>query len=611
MLHDAAMTQGELELRVKISDARDAAVAAEKRIGNVFDASEDLKKIRYSVASRVKTPYRTFEKVIQQRKAGRLKFDPLDLPDICAFRILTLFQSGIVDALEFLVGLARHERILGTSPFIKDSVEYVRLFSNRPLLGNIGLKPQIDAAIDKLGLRDRYQEIPEQEDQYSSLHVVTKCPVHILNGADSNETIALKVEFQIRTIFEEAWSEMDHRLRYARLRGAREQALRDKHMNVLKGLIDDCVQYAQVIKAHYDEYDKDTAELSAGSRSATTSVPRVLSRFRSIPEELYKNLKAAFDTEKQADEMSTINIFDARQLFKKASELFFEVRVDAGAVEMLASPQQKSDLLHLCDVERAWCLYNIADDFCLKEASRIYYDVRRDYPNDAVSFYRHGLTLLDLQGRDDEIEPLFKSAIDLLDSGADSTVPRGHWVHGAVRRSLGFLYWRRADRRPLNETRQRTEDLRLAISVTKEGLSRSADDEEMARFENNLLYYTMEERKLLEPQEKSAVGQPEFQDMFDRLNNYVSGEQGQGGKLTISSLLLKLDTLCKAAGFLARKDDEKIFAKRLINLSRLKAAQALNKSVAGVDLVTLREGLDAEELDSYQYATEVVVKSEL
>jgi hypothetical protein len=119
---------------------------------------------------------RRLVKSVIKNKAERAAVGPIH--SSCRIYVDLLFSrysSGAVEALQYLVGLARHERLLGASPFVKDYIGYVRLFSNRPLLGKMGLQPLVNSAVERLGLLDKYQEVPEQDDQYSSLHIVTRC----------------------------------------------------------------------------------------------------------------------------------------------------------------------------------------------------------------------------------------------------------------------------------------------------------------------------------------------------------------------------------------------------------------------------------------------------
>ena len=75
---------------------------------------------------------------------------------------------------------------------------------------------------------------------YSSVHLVAQCDVEIEDESRPNSTkkSRLNVEFQIRSVFEEAWGQISQKVWYSQARGVPHSEIWHNHVNSLKVFVD-------------------------------------------------------------------------------------------------------------------------------------------------------------------------------------------------------------------------------------------------------------------------------------------------------------------------------------------------------------------------------------
>ncbi len=142
----------------------------------------------HSVRWRVKDTEHLLSKIIRKRSLGSEKYLNVTVEnygdvvtDLIGMRALHLFKSDFADI---------HAEMATAFSFAETPVVYVREGDN----------PELKKAYDKAGF-----EVQDHPEGYRSIHYVTitkplKRRIH--------------VEIQVRTIFEEGWSEIDHTIRY-------------------------------------------------------------------------------------------------------------------------------------------------------------------------------------------------------------------------------------------------------------------------------------------------------------------------------------------------------------------------------------------------------------
>ncbi len=211
----------------------------------------------YAFKGRTKTADDIFNKVQGRRNHEDLaqrqpKYRPSDVTDASGFRIVKLFNAEVPQALNDLLSLLKTSlpggkvdgRLKGGG---LNGVREIEFHTSRRQDDPLSIYEQVKAVVEMHGLVLRP---PSKASSYSSVHVLLACEVGQDVGAWS--------EIQLRSVFEEAWSEISHRLKYAPAKlaralnsdpGTEHEALSDLllHLDALKSLTDGCAQYADLI----------------------------------------------------------------------------------------------------------------------------------------------------------------------------------------------------------------------------------------------------------------------------------------------------------------------------------------------------------------------------
>lgn len=179
---------------------------------------EQLSKIEsvHSVRYRIKSANHLLEKIIRKVNEGEKiteKNYTSCIPDIIGIRVLYVFKSD----WERL-----HEDI---------RLKYGEKFSQKP---EVQLKKGDDDTPYK---RIRQIEIKENRD-YRSIHYVIKHEAY--DPANGNRKLAVWVEVQTRSIFEEGWSEINHKLIYKKELAPDVRQHAASLSSILSGLVGEC-----------------------------------------------------------------------------------------------------------------------------------------------------------------------------------------------------------------------------------------------------------------------------------------------------------------------------------------------------------------------------------
>lgn len=181
---------------------------------NIFDTY-------YAVKCRVKSRESLRKKVIKKRSQGKPDYQPNTATDLVGLRILTIYSSELataaLDFVDFIQVCQRPEIDLFAGNELNDAIREIIVYkpttdtrfyqaayehlSNLPLFLNVDGSNKVRA------------EEPTEEKPYSSIHIVCETkfyqPGHIKT---------VPIEVQIRTVFEDAWNEVDHPIRYKSLK---------------------------------------------------------------------------------------------------------------------------------------------------------------------------------------------------------------------------------------------------------------------------------------------------------------------------------------------------------------------------------------------------------
>jgi len=222
----------------------------------------------YAIKCRVKSEDSLVEKVKRKHKGDKSEYRASDATDIVGLRILTIYSEDLLlAALDYLnfVDFCQKSGI-GFCPSGKRSnaVSEIIVYKSQADWAvyekiKIYLESLKRSSVDDEDLRLEFKAATKDL-PYSSIHIVTK-----FFSLHANKKKIVPVETQIRTVFEDAWNEIDHPMRY---KGESTVGLRKRIADFKKDL-DRCGERADQLKEEYDE------ELRRASPASEKPAPRM------------------------------------------------------------------------------------------------------------------------------------------------------------------------------------------------------------------------------------------------------------------------------------------------------------------------------------------------
>lgn len=236
----------------------------ESQMDNLNEAADLIAKILqkcnevHSVRWRVKEPSHVLEKIVRKRASGATKYQDISvenytslITDLVGVRVLHLFKHDWLNI---------HEYITRTWEPIEDVIAYVREGDEGPVIASYsqnGCKTELHPA------------------GYRSIHYVIATQPTIKR---------IFSELQVRTIFEEGWSEIDHKIRYPNFSDNELVAYFLTIFNRMAGSADEMGTFVQQLSAEISSY-----ELSR--RDSQQKTEEHLSKIEDLADQLSKEKK--------------------------------------------------------------------------------------------------------------------------------------------------------------------------------------------------------------------------------------------------------------------------------------------------------------------------------
>jgi len=230
--------------------------ASEKLYPWITDRLEDSRLFRAPLTfrGRVKGDESIREKV-RKKRLTTPDYTIDDITDLVGFRFVTMMRMGIADVTDALLSLLVAPPHEAPGDFGGATLkQFTQHISPPPQDINPETGEWIDPLSDKLEAQfaARYNGAPpfkfkpEIRAQYSGVHLIVEFPVPIA------PELTISAEFQVRSVFEEAWAELDHKLFYKAdnaglLIGERRRLALSGHLGILKSLLDTAANYAELI----------------------------------------------------------------------------------------------------------------------------------------------------------------------------------------------------------------------------------------------------------------------------------------------------------------------------------------------------------------------------
>lgn len=511
----------------------------------------------YAVRARVKPESRLVEKVGRKRET-KPEYDLESITDVIGIRLITLFRRDLPEVLTKVLDIIEHGADIRPNPVKKGSLEEIIVYNNE--LDSSPFNLLIKETLDQR--RVTFQKLSSKEG-YSSLHIVCRVGPDVVNCQGIGPQYMLPIEIQIRTVFEDAWGEIDHKYGYMARSGkelshAGNQALIGPHLRVLKQFTDACAAYADTIKEMSSEYA--TVATKAGKILSVESDDDVLKRFEQlgVPQayiEQYANGRLV------REKCATVQVSkqDRAQCYLEASQYF-------SAIAQQCEKDLNGDGLKLywyyVTLNTAFCLLSTNSNESIENAVAIYVDLAEKYPNYPLVKFRLGQAYSKLGRIDDSIR-LFEDTLGEVEQLAAASKAKQSWddnlplpdykhIATALPKLLGYQYWEKgAYRTEPGDREQRLSLYRKAYEVTLLAYKLTPDNADLA---NNLAYYALE-YLTLETEGQFAAS------LLDALAKYCPTIEAAAASPDADALLL--DTLLQIYIVINKKEDAKTLAMRV------------------------------------------------
>lgn len=506
--------------------------------------SADTSEFVYAIRSRVKPVSKIVAKVDRKRRIEkRDPYEPETVTDIVGFRFVVLFREDIIQVATLLLKMIGREAPFTTAPFVSRGLLEAISYTSQ----STGDPEAINYRLEELFTQFGYPfKVVQVETKYSSIHLVAAA--HIPHEGN---LVSLPVEIQIRTVFEDAWSEIDHKLRYS-LDRERELGRLDAetvnerlaswkpHLNALKVFVDGSALYAGLIKAQ--SRAQRQINYYAGALVPVESFDEAKEAIGQMSPEMEAALKAAYEQMEEADKLHKAT--GEKHLFSAAATKFKELLAKLPRHDSESMPP----IEYFAKMEQAYCYLSAGTSFDIETAIQIYLELEprlRDV--DVRLAFRLGSAFA--------IQEKFVLASEQLDKAIaalnrKTDVPADHPLRTDVPKRAGIVAWHRSQE--CVDTPTRLQFLVRAIEYTR------SIQREALFVANNILYYLVEyfnwggvETEALQKAEVKKL--TEF--MEKELQTPSADEK-----------LEPLHTICRALVYLADFVRAKPYAKRLSDL---------------------------------------------
>jgi ppGpp synthetase/RelA/SpoT-type nucleotidyltranferase len=441
-----------------------AGYVRERLIALLNMGPDNLVDTAYAIKCRIKSEESLINKVIYKRRVeGKTHYIPSSVTDVVGLRILALTNEQMPTLCRKFVafiGLAQNPNIsLFVGERLDDAIVEVKVYKSSV---NSVVYEEIYAYFSSLNISAKKVtlEAATEQDPYSSVHIVA-----LTNSFSRKSSRRIPMEVQIRTVFEDAWAEIDHPLRYkgrsyhepvksVNYGGLRKIA--DRFLTDFKTDVDAALKKADGIQNLYAElFDRFTRQTYSkikhtpfGPRLEYKSIfhghlPRSVSRkVGDIDDEMGK-----FGTEVLKVKFGNRFVSRADAFLKKLDRSIatFEAKSTAHnrMKELVRWIKMDKALLHVWK-SRA-LIANKKDPMvvreCIKFALEIYLELDRDsdFSKETLLKFRLAAAFVLNDDYETALEKL-KQACALLPK--DTRIPKNHILRISIPRQYSYVLWR-------------------------------------------------------------------------------------------------------------------------------------------------------------------------
>lgn len=507
------------------------AMKGDLEISNIVDSLRKAEVTNgcYAYKFRVKTNDSLLEKV-DRKIAKNPNYCVTTITDVIGIRLVTLFKSEMLDVYKRLASFiatatssANNQKLKFTPP------EEVIVYRGTSVVED--LYNDIKSISEEF-----FPELKVQSETsvagYSSIHVIFRHNKPIKHTPDK---YLLPIEIQIRTVFEDAWGEIEHKYGYNHRMGKLEDPniissphIRS-HLKVLKDFTDACMEYAECIRR---EAQRNNAfEQAISTKTVSVEFDKdILEQFKDagFSDEFISNFMKARDiredaAKKVADNASSWE--EVRTLYITSAQGFAELSKQISQDGCLECLDAKFKLAYFyCKLNEALSYMSINEIDYINEAYTIYIFLEKHYSEYPILKMRIGQSLGKIGLFDESIAKL-KEAQKMMDSCKDFSIKEKKWpfylpkvdydhMLWGVPKLLGFSTWSKTQENGVSDSQK--EQLYLeALRITENCIGCMDKKEDSIDVYNNLLYYSTGFIFYANPQHK------ELPAVKTALNNYL------------------------------------------------------------------------------------------
>lgn len=518
-----------------------------------------LADLCYAYKIRTKPEAKLIEKVQRKRK-DKPEYALKDITDVVGLRLVALFRAEMADLFEGILSAITHSNGVQPNPLCKGRPEEVIIYKGTNAFDDLPARLRDIANRVCPGLHVREEHSREG---YSSVHLVTRLAVAAEHMPSKD--YRLPIEIQIRSVFEDAWGEIDHKFGYV-IRTGKDTGKPISnpefvlaHLRVLKRFSDACMEYADAI--HTEAIGVPPSLVAAKKVVSVASDEQILERFAvlGIPSDLIDSYRRARDIKDEAGKIMDGDLVEGKRRYINAAETFRELIESAEATsEEFRASAGGSLLYYYLRMNEAVCLMSTNERDQVVAALALYQGLEAIYQDYPLLKMRHGQALGKLGHLDEALTKLRESGEAAEKIAADSsvtkiwpdTLPKVDYEHlaGTQPKLLGYHVWLKLRSLGAGEDEQKSSLFREAYKVTLPGLEAVKDNPGLAlSLHNNLLYYAIGVlSRARDGDDVSAL-----KDSTLRHLNYIEKNGPALGTLKISTA----DTLMKAYAVLDRREE--------------------------------------------------------
>lgn len=451
----------------------------------------DLQGQCYAYKSRVK-PWKNLINKVELKRLKKPEYCLNDVTDVLGLRIVTLFRQDMVDVIEIILSLISHQLPFNPIPFRKNRLLEAIIYS--PLDDDLVISHSRQK-IDSFKLTP--VKMVSSAARYSSIHLVAEMDYTV---PEVNDSYRVPIEIQIRTVFEDAWGELDHKYGYQNREGKSDNVITnpihvEKNLLTMKKFVDSCSEYADNIRelATESSMDMRTAKPLDTDELITKNL-----KLREVPKQVISEYMKVREIRSSASEAE-----NKSQMYLKAAENFNKLLEQVKTNSLITNKEGFRVYFYYIKMDEALCRLSTSEMSEIKKAITIYRSLIKAYPSYPVILFRLGQSLIRLKSYNEARKQLKKCRTNINRFSKFSEDKRLvklpnielKKIQVTMHLLLGFAYWKEANdtyivspksRRVQSYFEQAFEQSKVGLSI--DGLLET----HRVKFINNMVFYALE-----------------------------------------------------------------------------------------------------------------------